>query len=201
MAVPAAESRPRLPRRAAQGVVAFIVLLTAAAFAWPSLPFNRSAASVVGPTRVGVITGQIEAPGAPAVGYAAPEFQWVGADGRTVRLSSLRGGPVVLNFWATWCVPCKTEMPLLDSTAKAEPGTRFLAIDMGEDGATVRGFLDQAGITTLEPLLDIGLQTAQHYSVMSLPTTFFVDASGIVRFVRIGPLDQELLRKGLDEIR
>lgn len=196
----AAEARPRIARPVALGIVGVILAATLAAFVWPWLPFNRTSAAVVGPTKVDVITRQLEG-GAPEVGAAAPDFEFVAPDGRTLRLSSLRGRPVVLNFWATWCVPCKTEMPLLDAAAAADPSTRFLAVDLAEDGATVRAFLNELGVTKLEPMLDVGLQTAHHYDVVSVPSTFFIGADGTIRHVQVGQMDEAKLQAGLDALR
>ncbi len=195
-----AEARPRIPRPLALGIVGALFAATLVALFWSSLPLAPAPRTVVGPTRVGVITRQIET-GAPAVGEQAPEFEWVAPDGRTVRLSSLRGHPVVMNFWATWCVPCKTEMPLLDRAAAADPATPFLAVDLDEDGGTVRGYFDDRGIAKMEPLIDVGLATARHYAVLSVPTTFFIDAGGTIRYVRIGELDAAKLQSGLDALR
>ncbi|MBU6424587.1 MAG: TlpA family protein disulfide reductase [Chloroflexota bacterium] len=200
MAGPLADARPRIARPVALGIVAVILLATAAAFAWPSLPFNRTAAAVVGPTKVDVITQQIGGAGAK-VGEDAPDFAWVAPDGRTVRLSSLRGHPVVLDFWATWCVPCKTEMPLLDKAAAAHRGVRFLAVDLDEDGTTIRAYFDQMRITALEPVLDVGLQTSYRYGVVSVPSAFFIDAHGIIRRVQTGEMDASMLQAGLAAIR
>ncbi len=200
MAVQVAETRPRIARSVALGIVAAILAATGAALLWPSLPFARPAAAVVGPTRVDVITRQLGGAGA-AVGDRAPDFEWVGPDGRTVRLSSLRGRAVVLNFWATWCVPCKTEMPLLDAAAAADPSTRFLAVDLDEDGATIRGFFDRSGLKKLEPMLDVGLQTSRSYGLASVPSTFFIGADGTIRRVQIGQMDAAKLQAGLASLR
>lgn len=195
-----ADARPRIARPLALGIVVAILAATVAAFLWPSLPFNRAQPSVVGPTKVDVITRQLEGGGA-TVGQPAPDFEFVAPDGRTLRLSSYRGRPLVLSFWATWCVPCKTEMPLLDQAAAADPRTRFLAVDLDEDGATIRGYLDQLRIAHLEPMLDVGLQTSYRYDVVSVPSTFFVDAGGTIRHVQTGQLDASKLRTGLDAVR
>ncbi|HZC31506.1 MAG TPA: TlpA disulfide reductase family protein [Gaiellaceae bacterium] len=195
-----ASDRTRLPRPLAIGIVAAILAATAVAFVWPSLPFNASAPTLSGPTRVNVITQQLGGTAA-GIGDAAPDFSWVTSDGRAVRLSSLRGHPVVINFWATWCDPCRAEMPLLDRAAAADPRTRFLAVDLGEDGPTIRAFFTKLGIQKLEPLLDADLATARRYGLANVPSTFFIGADGAIRQVHVGQMDQDTLKRELSAIQ
>jgi thiol-disulfide isomerase/thioredoxin len=157
---------------------------------------------VLGPTKVGVITRQIEdAAAAGKVGALAPDFEWVAPSGARVSLSSLRPRAVVVNFWATWCEPCKNEMPLIDRTAAETTTVTFLAVDLDEDGDRIRRFLDQLGVTRVEPLLDVDLVTTKRYGVLSLPTTFFVDAGGTIRHMKVGEMSADDLRRGLEAIR
>ncbi len=138
-----ADERARIPRPVALGIVGAILTATLVALFWPSLPANDARLLVAGPTKVNVITKQIESGGAGRINEMAPDFEWVAPDGRTVRLSALRGHPVVMNFWATWCIPCRAEMPLLDAAAAADPSTSFLAVDLDEDGDKIRAFFDE----------------------------------------------------------
>src|SRR5688500_5902377 len=120
-----------MPRVVTAIVVGAIALASLAALVWPSLPMNEVA---TGPTQVGVIRRQIDGPDmAGRVGAVAPDFEWNAPDGSTRTLASLRGRVVVINFWATWCRDCRTEMPLLNSVARDGDAT-FLAIDLLEDG-------------------------------------------------------------------
>lgn len=190
----------RVPRPIAMVIVAAIVGATLLALFWPSLPFNATKRVVVGPTKVGVITRQIDNGGSGRVNDKAPDFEWVAPDGRTVRLLSL-GRPIVMNFWATWCIPCRAEMPLIERSAAADPGTTYLAVDLDEDGDKIRAFFDEIGVQTLEPLLDVGLAASRRYGLASVPSTFFIDAGGTIRQVQIGEMDQDKLQRGLDRIR
>jgi cytochrome c biogenesis protein CcmG, thiol:disulfide interchange protein DsbE len=194
-----ATQRTRLPRPLALGFAAVIVGATVVAFAWSTLPLGR-AQGVTGPTRVGIIGRQVEG-GGTRVGDPAPDFEWVAPDGRTLRLSSLEGRPVVLNFWATWCDPCKAEMPLLDAAAASDGHVTFLAVDLDEDGAKIRSFFDAQGIRTLEPLLDVGGATSRHYGLGGVPSTYFIDATGTIRYVQLGQLDQQKLDGALATLR
>lgn len=195
------DERARIPRPLGALIVGAIAAATLLALVWPSLPWGEARRVVIGPTKVDVITKQIDAGGGGRLNEAAPEFEWVTPDGRTMRLSSLRGRPVVLNFWATWCVPCRTEMPLLDRAAASEPSTAFFAVDLDEDGDKIRAFFDQIGITKLEPMLDVGLETSRRYGLASVPSTFFIDSGGTIRHVQIGEMDQDKLQRGLDRIK
>ena len=132
------------------------------------------------------------------VGALAPDFSWIGPAGETLRLSALRGRPVVLNFWATWCVPCRTEMPALDQMAAEQPDVAILAVDLQEDARTVREFVDRLGLRALVPLLDHDGAVVRGYGVVGLPTTFFVDRDGVIRHVETGgALTAEHLRADL----
>jgi thiol-disulfide isomerase/thioredoxin len=194
------DERARIPRPVAFVIVGAILGATLLALFWPSLPLGEGRRIVVGPTRVGVIDRQIDNGGSGRVGAAAPDFEWIAPDGKRLSLGGL-GRPAVVNFWATWCVPCRKEMPLLDSTATAHPEVSFLAIDLDEDGTKVRAFFDEVGIARLDPLLDVGLAVSRRYGLASAPSTFFVDAKGTIRHVQIGEMDQDKIQRGLDRIR
>ncbi len=196
------DDRARLPRPVLYLIAGTIAAATLLALFWPALPFNEGRRVVLGPTKVGVITRQVEGAGAAGrEGAPAPDFEWVAPDGARVSLGSLRPKGVVVNFWATWCEPCTREMPLLDRAAAQNPDVVFLAVDLDEDGDRIRAFFDKIGLQRLVPLLDVDLVTTKRYSVLSLPSTFFVDTGGTIRHVRIGEMDQEKLQRGLDLIR
>ena len=185
--------RPRLPRAIAGLLIAIIAAASLAALVAPQLAQRR-----VGSTRVDVITRVTGDPAAVRPGVAAPDFEWVRPDGSTTHLTALRGRPVVLNFWATWCVPCRAELPKLEAAAATRADLTFLEIDLDEDGDKVRGFMDSLGITHLEPLLDVGSALARVYGLSAgVPQTFFVDRDGVVRQVIIGEMDDARLASGL----
>jgi thiol-disulfide isomerase/thioredoxin len=195
----ALETRLQLPRWIAALFVAIIAVASAAALIAPQLqqrPF-------VGQTNVGVITGVVEAPDtAGRVGSKAPDFLWVQPSGASARLSALRGRPVVLNFWATWCRPCLAEMPRLEQAARDNPGIAFYEIDLDEDGAKVRGFFDSLEITHLQPLIDVGSAVARAYGLgQGVPTTFFIDAEGVVRATALGEMDTLKIATNLSMVK
>ena len=133
----------------------------------------------------------------PRPGFAAPEFALPMLDGTTVRLSDLRGQVVILNVWASWCPPCRAEMPELERLHETgrERGLAVLAVNstVQDSEAEARAFLD-AGRLTLPIALDVSGEVTRSYEVRALPTTFFIDADGIVRRVVLGgPLNRAAL--------
>jgi len=121
--------------------------------------------------------------------------------GVSTRLTALRGTPVVLNFWATWCAPCRAEMPRLEQAARDNPGIAFYEIDLDEDGGKVRGFFDSLGIEHLIPLIDVGNAVARAYGLgQGVPTSFFIDSAGVVRAVALGAMDTATIAKNLSTV-
>lgn len=138
---------------------------------------------------------------APAVGHPAPDFSATLVSGETFSLSGVRGTPVVLNLWATWCGPCISEMPVLERTAQRYGDHLIvLGVDQGEDAATIQQFLNEHGITfpiALDQEQAIG---ADLYNVTGLPTTYFIDGEGIVQRVWMGEMNTITLEEGIAEI-
>jgi len=136
-------------------------------------------------------------PTAPAVGKLAPNFRLQTLDGKEVRLSDLRGRPVFLNFWATWCFFCLTEMPAMQRVAD-EYGERvtILGVNVGESAGTARAFADREGIHF--PLaLDADKEVVKAYQARAMPTSLFIDADGVVRSLSYGPLTPPQMKEHL----
>jgi peroxiredoxin len=135
------------------------------------------------------------------VGEPAPDFTVSTPDGQTIQLADLKGRPVWINFWASWCAPCRAEFPEMDAVyqQQRDTGLELLAISFNERPEEVRAYLDRA-----QPSFTIGLDpqntVAGRYRVMGLPTHIFIDAEGIVRDIRVGPMNQELMRQKLSAI-
>lgn len=195
----ALDSRPKLPRWIAAIVIAAIAVAALAALLAPTLGIGKVLA---GPTEVGVIRRLIDDPSAaPRISALAPNFEWNAPDGTTKKLSDLRGKVVVVNFWATWCAPCRQEMPAMQRVAGSTDAV-FLAVDLLEDGARVRSFMDSLGLDRLTPLLDLDGAVTRKYSVLELPQTFFVDAQGVIRHIEHGAiLDDAAIKRGIDKAR
>lgn len=133
-------------------------------------------------------------------GEVAPAFEL--RDGRTrevVQLSALRGRPVVLNFWATWCRPCRDEMPALERLAQAAGDTLHVVTLTTDDPGLVTRFLDTGGYT-LRCLMDATGEVSQRYRVSSLPRTVVLDASGKVAWDVVGQVDMRALRDVLSTL-
>jgi cytochrome c biogenesis protein CcmG, thiol:disulfide interchange protein DsbE len=149
---------------------------------------------------VGTASAAGALPPAPAVGHPAPDFALTTAAGEMFKLSDLRGTPVVLNFWATWCPPCRSEMPELQAASQRLAGqVAIVGVDQAETPTEVQVFASQFGITYPIPL-DQGADASRLYAVRSLPTTFFIDRSGIIRQVQIGPVTEATLEQSLKTI-
>jgi peroxiredoxin len=135
------------------------------------------------------VTSGLEA--LPEPGRPAPDFALPDLDGNTVRLSDFSGRPVVLNFWATWCAPCRLEMPELAQAAAdyADRDLVVLAINQDETAEQVGDFLSEVGLS-LTALLDAGGEVGAAYGAFFLPTTFIVGPDGIVGAVHRGILSR-----------
>ena len=138
-------------------------------------------------------------PAAPKAGSAAPDFELESLSGERLRLQDLSGKPVVINFWATWCIPCEAEMPLLQESYERYPGLKVLAINFAEPSADVQAFVDKHALT-FDILLDPRAIVQSLYRVRGYPTTYFIDAQGLVQGVHIGVLSQRQLNGYLEQI-
>jgi cytochrome c biogenesis protein CcmG/thiol:disulfide interchange protein DsbE len=130
----------------------------------------------------------------PLVGRSAPAFTLKRVDGGgEVSLESLRGRPVVLNFWATWCVPCYDEHPVLLQGARVlGKDVEFLGVVYEDEEDRVNGFLAQHG-NAFPSLMDDAGKTAIAYGVAGVPETFFIDKTGKVVEKHVGPLNARAL--------
>ena len=135
------------------------------------------------------------------VGQRAPDLALETLDGQTVRLSELRGRVVLLNFWATWCVPCRAEMPEIQSAYETNRARGFevLAINLQERPDEIRPFLSELGLT-FPVLLDRDGAVARQYLARALPASYLVDREGIIRYGRIGTLSHEVLAEQLRNV-
>jgi len=137
---------------------------------------------------------------APVIGYPAPDFVLTTLDGEEFRLSAQRGTPVVLNFWATWCPPCRAELPELRSVSERYAGQlAVVGVNQAESAATVAKSSPELGLTFPIPL-DLQGDVSQVYGVRSLPTTFFIDRNGVIRQIQNGPLTEATLAQLLRTI-
>jgi len=138
---------------------------------------------------------------APFVGAIPPEFSLFNLNGEEVSLSNFSGQPVVINFWATWCAPCRVEMPAIQSRFEKfkDQGLVVLAVDFDEPSDIVSDFRDEFGLT-FEILLDPGAEVQQLYRNRAYPTTFFIDPNGVIQVQHFGPMTEDQMDDNLAKI-
>ena len=130
----------------------------------------------------------------------APGFTLVDLDGRTWSLEALRGKPVVLNFWSTWCLPCRQEHPLLQQAAALHTDVQFLGVIYADEPDKCRRYLREHG-TSYHHLVDAPGAASIDYGVAGVPETFFINGEGIITYKHAGPLDARTLAAALRDIR
>ncbi len=194
------------PNRPAPALLLFLIFpligLIAAAVITLTANGSPTPAAVQPPTPAAVTLPAIPTPppvvGAPVLDFTLPVLD----RDATVTLSDYAGRPVFLNFWATWCEPCKRELPAFEqfSAEQGEVGAAVLAVNTGEDEATVRAFLDAQGVTGLTVLMDPNADVADQYGVFQIPVTFVIDTAGNVRYPHYGEMTSDDLAGYLDAL-
>lgn len=166
------------------GVMAFLTLYN---------PGQRGSISGVG--------GPTPVPDRVSEGTIAPDFSGVTPGGDTYSLAGLRGYPVAVNFWATWCAPCRVEMPELQAAyeAHSDIGFKILAVNAGESPDATREFMNEMGLT-FPAVLDESGDIVELYEIRVFPTTIWIDGEGIVRAEHFGPLTSDLIEAYLEEL-
>ena len=131
-----------------------------------------------------------------------PEVTVTDMAGRPVDLADLRGRPLLINFWATWCPPCREEMPALERIERkwAERGAAVVVINFEEDEETIRRYLAENGLS-LPVFQDSSGDVTQILDITYLPTTLFVDSAGVIRSRNEGALSQGQMEAGLRALR
>ncbi len=136
----------------------------------------------------------------PLVGNTAPNFALKDLEGRVVSLEELRGQPVVLNFWATWCQPCIAEHPVLISGSRRFDGrVSFVGVIYQDEPDKIRRFLSQRG-SWGPSLVDTDGEVAIAYGVYGAPETFFIDSNGIVARKITGAMHPDLVSQILSQL-
>ena len=140
-----------------------------------------------------LIAMQLQASSHPPLAYATLRR----LDGTPVQLTALRGKPMAINLWTTWCPPCRAELPMLVAASRTLPDVRFVFVDQGEPAATVKAFLERENLVPRHVLLDDQQILSADYRVLGYPTTLFVDASGRLQDTHVGPLSRATLAQHL----
>ena len=138
------------------------------------------------------------------VGNLAPDFELETLDGETVKLSDFRGERVMVNFWATWCPPCKAEMPHMQNfyESNKENEIEILAVNLTDKdkGRTqIENFVKEYGLTFRIPLDEEG-SIGMKYQAFSIPTSYIIDSNGVIVKKIIGPMDEAMMKNLTKEI-
>jgi len=138
---------------------------------------------------------------APVTGAPAPDFTLASLAGGQVKLSSLKGQVVLVNFWATWCIPCRAEMPAIQQAYNARKGQGFtvLAVNLNESRQDIQTYVDTLNVS-FPVLLDAGDSISTLYRVRGYPTSFFIDRSGTVAIENVGMMTDTQLADNLAKL-
>ena len=176
-----------------------VTAVAVGAIIWALIWYFDRPESALGSQAV-TVTASSNAP-APHIGKDTADFRVVGLNGQTYQLSDFRGRPVWLNFWATWCPPCRAENPDIQAVYDAykDQGLVVLTISLGEDPGTVRGYANRTHLTY--PIgVDQTTEVAALYRIVGIPTHYFIDSNGILRDLRIGGLSKDVMEKKVKEL-
>jgi peroxiredoxin len=132
---------------------------------------------------------------APELNAIAPDFTLMTLDDAEINLASLRGTPLLINYWATWCEPCRVEMPILQDLYETHraSGLRILAVNLGETPDIIRRWVDEYGLT-FDIVLDPQQSLAALYQIRGQPSTYAVSSSGIITAIYYGPVSIDQLQ-------
>lgn len=160
-------------------------------------------ASIVEGTEAEQAAGSVQDYGLQ-VGQKAPDFTLETLSGTTLTLTDLSGKKVLLNFWASWCGPCKDEMPHMQKVYEQykDKGVEIVAINLTigkESSEDAQQFVDEYGLTFPVPL-DIGGKVQEAYEIFPIPTSYFIDADGIIQSKYLGPMTEEYIINELNKL-
>lgn len=138
---------------------------------------------------------------APVMGTPAVSFELKSLEGKSVGLAGFRGKPLVLNFFASWCDPCRDEMPLLNELASrgVKDGYSLIGIAVEDTRAAVAEYAREAKLT-FPIALDLNSAVKRSYRIFGPPATFFIDGQGVIRDVVLGPITPERAREAIRRI-
>lgn len=137
-------------------------------------------------------------------GELAPDFELIDLEGNSIKLSDYRGTPIFLNFWASWCGPCKAEMPFMEKVYSEKNNGSFeiLAVNVTtseKNIGNVEKFVAEYELTFPIPLDEKG-SVSHQYDIIGYPTSFFIDSDGVIRSKAHGPLTEEEMEKRINRL-
>lgn len=135
---------------------------------------------------------------APETGALAPPFSVTTLDGNRLAFEMMRGSPIIINFWATWCAPCRDEMPILQAFYEMhqDVGLRVLAVNLAEDPALIRAFVDEFGLT-FDVIPDENQEIAALYYFRAPPSSYIISPQGMIIRIVYGPVTFSMLESTL----
>jgi cytochrome c biogenesis protein CcmG, thiol:disulfide interchange protein DsbE len=143
-------------------------------------------------------------PSHPKEGFTAPDFTLDLLDGRQLTLSELRGHPILLNFWASWCLPCRSEMPAIENVYQGYKDLGLVVIGLNltsqDSESDARAFVQELGLT-FPIALDRDGSVRERYQLIGLPSTYFIHQSGIVRSIIVGgPMSEATIQSDIEDL-
>ncbi len=178
---------------------AALVLL---AWGWRRAPLRRALAGGLATAALVVLGGQALLSALQPAPRLLPQLTLRDLRGQPVDLRSLRGQPLVINLWATWCPPCRRELPMLLEQASMHPGARIVLADQGDSPQAVQALLQSLGHAGAPGVLLDGTRAlAAHYDVPGYPTTLFIRADGSLQRMYVGEMSAATLHQGIQSLR
>ncbi len=205
---PAANAQQTAPTRERFGAgrLSTLIVLAVTAVIIVAVAFLANQSSSATTSDTGGLT-PVSLPGnatgaAPVVGQPAPDFTATAADGKSFRLSDLKGHPVWLTFGASWCQPCRAENPDIEATYEKVKGSgvQVVQVYMAESASAVNDYANRVGITYTK-IPDPDQRLADGYRILGIPTHYFIDSSGVLRQMKIGSLDPAGMEQALKGIQ
>lgn len=188
--VPVTKRGMFVARRSAIGILLFVLALGAYVFINHGIGVNSE--TVASEKEMNQLPGL-------TIGVKAPDFELKTLDGKMVRLSDYKGQKVMLNFWATWCPPCKEEIPDMEKFYKSSGDKiQIFAVNL-DPTSDVAGFAKKMG-ATFPILLDEAEKVMDLYQVLTIPTTYFIDEDGIIRKKYVGAMTLKTMEMYLNEL-
>jgi cytochrome c biogenesis protein CcmG/thiol:disulfide interchange protein DsbE len=169
---------------------------------------NRFARAALGVLAVGLVaggtavaTGATRSAGPPwPVGSAAPTLRGTDLSGQLFDLTGLHGDVVLVSVWASWCRPCRAELPLLAEAARNHPGLQVVGLDFRDSATPARDLLAATGAERIRSVQDPDGRLGIEWGVFGVPESFLVDRAGTVRARRVGAVDQAWLQAATDPL-
>ncbi|MGP1361650.1 MAG: TlpA family protein disulfide reductase [Candidatus Fimenecus sp.] len=180
------------------GIILIITLFIGAGFLYKNLSKKYTSEKSTTQSRTSSTSSQSK----NSTDEKAPDFKITDMNGKEVSLSEFFGKPIVLNFWASWCPPCKAEMPHFQKAFKENPDVQFIMVNASynDSESSVKSFLENGGYT-FPVLTDKRGLAFRAYNVSSLPTTYFIDKNGKVVSHTVGMLSEQRLADGIKAIK